>query len=144
MKALIAIATVVTTAAPAIAQNYPTKPVCFISPYAPGAGTDIMARTLAQKLSEGLGQQFVVENRPGGGGIVGTEVTAKSLPDGYTILLGSKGPMTVNPAFYSKLLYNTLRNFQPLARSRANRHSRRRATAARGISPASSSPSWAG
>ncbi len=115
MKALIALTTVVATAAPAFAQNYPTKPVRFISPYAPGGGTDIMARTLAQKLSEGLGQQFIVENRPGGGGIVGTESAAKSPPDGYTILLGSKGPMTVNPALYSKLPYNTLRDFQPLA-----------------------------
>jgi len=115
MKALIVIATLVATAAPAQAQHYPTKPVRFISPYAPGGGTDIMARTLAQKLSEAFGQQFIVENRPGGGGIVGTEAAAKSPPDGYTILLGSKGPMTVNPALYSKLPYNTLRDFQPLA-----------------------------
>ena len=115
MKALIALTTVVATAAPAFAQNYPTKPVRFISPYAPGGGTDIMARTLAQKLSAAFGQQFIVENRPGGGGIVGTEAAAKSPPDGYTILLGSKGPMTVNPALYSKLPYNTLRDFQPLA-----------------------------
>lgn len=115
MRALIAIATVIATAAPVFAQNYPAKPVRFISPYAPGGGTDIMARTLAQKLSEAMGQQFIVENRPGGGGIVGTETAAKSPADGYTILLGSKGPMTVNPALYSKLPYNTLRDFQPLA-----------------------------
>ena len=97
------------------AQSYPTKPVRFISPYAPGGGTDIMARTLAQKLSEYLGRQVVVENRPGGGGIVGTEAAAKSPPDGYTILLGSKGPLTVNPALYAKLPYDTLRDFAPIS-----------------------------
>lgn len=115
MKIFIAVAAVFLAVLSAFAQNYPSKPVRFISPYAPGGGTDIMARTLAQKLSEGLGQQFIVENRPGGGGIMGTESAAKSPPDGYTILLGSKGPMTVNPALYSKLPYNTLRDFQPLA-----------------------------
>lgn len=115
MKALIAIAAVVAAATPALAQNYPTKPIRFISPYAPGGGTDILARTLAQKLSENFGQQVVVENRPGGGGIVGTEAAARAPADGYTILIGSKGPMTVNPALYPKLPYNTLRDFQPLS-----------------------------
>ncbi len=98
-----------------MAQSYPSKPVRFISPYAPGGGTDIMARTLAQKLSENLGRQVVVENRPGGGGIVGTETVAKAPPDGYTILLGSKGPLTVNPALYSKLPYDTLRDLAPIS-----------------------------
>ncbi|OGA51517.1 MAG: hypothetical protein A3G24_16710 [Betaproteobacteria bacterium RIFCSPLOWO2_12_FULL_62_13] len=115
MKTFLALAALVAATTLAFAQNYPSRPVHFISPYAPGGGTDIMARTLAQKLSEATGQQFIVENRPGGGGIVGTEAAAKSLPDGYTILLGSKGPMTVNPALYKKLPYNTLRDFQPLA-----------------------------
>jgi tripartite-type tricarboxylate transporter receptor subunit TctC len=111
----IAVTAVVAVSTSVLAQNYPVKTVRFISPYAPGGGTDIMARTLAQKLSEATGAQFVVDNRPGGGGIVGTEVAAKSPPDGYTILLGSKGPMTVNPALYPKLPYNTLRDFAPLA-----------------------------
>lgn len=97
------------------AQSYPGKPVRFISPYAPGGGTDIMARTLAQKLTESLGRQFVVENRPGGGGITGTETAAKAPPDGYTILLGSKGPLTVNPALYAKLPYDTLRDLAPIS-----------------------------
>ncbi len=94
---------------------YPLRAIRFISPYAPGGGTDIMARTLAQKLSESLGRQVVVENRPGGGGINGTEFAAKSPPDGYTILLGSKGPLTVNPALYSKLPYDTLRDLAPVS-----------------------------
>lgn len=96
------------------AQPYPNRPVRFVSPYAPGGGTDILARTLAQKLTEGFGRQFVVENRPGGGGINGTESVAKSAPDGYTIMLGSKGPLTVNPALYAKLPYDTLRDFSPV------------------------------
>lgn len=98
-----------------VAQTYPSKPVRFISPYAPGGGTDTMARVLAQKLSESLGRQVFVENRPGGGGIVGTELTAKAAPDGYTILLGSKGPLTVNPALYAKLPYDTLRDLAPIS-----------------------------
>ena len=97
------------------AEPYPVRPVRFISPYAPGGGTDIMARTLAQKLSESLNHQFIVDNRPGGGGIVGTEAAAKSAPDGYTILLGSKGPLTVNPALYKKLPYDTQRDFSPIS-----------------------------
>ena len=97
------------------AQNYPSKPVRFVSPYAPGGGTDIMARTLAQKLTESMGQQFVVENRAGGGGIVGIESVAKAAPDGYTILLGSKGPLTMNPALHRKLPYDTLRDLAPIS-----------------------------
>ncbi len=97
------------------AVGYPNRAIRFVSPYAPGGGTDIMARTLAQKLSDGFGRQVVVENRAGGGGINGTEAVAKSAPDGYTILLGSKGPLTVNPALYAKLPYDTLRDFTPVS-----------------------------
>src|SRR5258705_5830254 len=97
------------------AQPYPVRPVRFISPYAPGGGTDIMARTLAQKLSESLNHQFIVDNRPGGGGIVGTEAVAKSPPDGYTILLGSKGPLTVNTALYKQLPYDTQCDFSTMS-----------------------------
>ncbi len=92
------------------AQSYPARVVRFVSPYAPGGGTDILARTLAQKLTESFGQSFVVENRAGGGGIVGIDSVAKAPPDGYTILLGSKGPLTMNPALHSKLPYDTLRD----------------------------------
>ena len=92
------------------AQPYPNRVVRFISPYAPGGGTDILARALAQKLTESFGQSFIVENRAGGGGIVGIDTVAKASPDGYTILLGSKGPLTMNPALHSKLPYDTLRD----------------------------------
>jgi tripartite-type tricarboxylate transporter receptor subunit TctC len=94
----------------AFAQSYPSRVVRFVSPYAPGGGTDILARTLAQKLTESFGQSFVVENRAGGGGIVGIDSVAKAPPDGHTILLGSKGPLTMNPALHSKLPYDTLRD----------------------------------
>ncbi len=97
------------------AQPYPNRAVRFISPYAPGGGTDILARTLAQKLTEHLGQQFIVDNRPGGGGIVGIETVTKAPPDGYTILLGSKGPLTLNPALHKKLPYDTLRDLAPIS-----------------------------
>src|SRR3954467_4242870 len=100
--AVLAFAFAVAFTGACFAQTYPAKSVRFVSPYAPGGGTDTMARVLAQKLGEALGRQVYVENRPGGGGIIGTELVAKSPPDGYTILLGSKGPLTVNPALYSK------------------------------------------
>lgn len=114
MKWLTAVAALVLAQA-CIAQSYPSKPVRFVSPYAPGGGTDAMARVLAQKLTDALGRQVYVENRPGGGGIVGTELVAKSAPDGYTILLGSKGPLSVNPALYAKLSYDTLRDLAPIS-----------------------------
>jgi tripartite-type tricarboxylate transporter receptor subunit TctC len=104
------IATAGMAAGIAFAQSYPARVVRFVSPYAPGGGTDILARTLAQKLTESFGQSFVVENRAGGGGIVGIDSVAKAPPDGYTILLGSKGPLTMNPALHSKLPYDTLRD----------------------------------
>lgn len=97
------------------ATSYPSRALRFVSPYAPGGGTDIMARTLAQKLSESFGRQVVVDNRPGGGGVTGTETVAKSPPDGYTILLGSKGPLTVNPALIAKLPFDTVRDFAPVS-----------------------------
>ena len=111
MKAIIIpVAVSLMVAGIAFAQPYPSRLVRFVSPYAPGGGTDILARVLAQKLSESFGQSFVVENRAGGGGIVGIDSVAKAQPDGYTILLGSKGPLTMNPALHSKLPYDTLRD----------------------------------
>ncbi len=96
------------------AQNYPNRPIRFVSPYAPGGGTDILARALGQKLSESLGSSVIIDNRPGGGGIIGTEAVVKAPPDGYTILLGSTGPLTVNPSLYKKLPYDTLRDLAPI------------------------------
>jgi tripartite-type tricarboxylate transporter receptor subunit TctC len=96
------------------AQSYPSKPVRFVVPFAPGGGTDSLARLLAQRLSETLGQPVVVDNRGGAGGIIGAEIAAKAPPDGYTIVLGSPGPMTINPNLLSRLPYDTLRDFAPI------------------------------
>lgn len=98
----------------AAAQTYPAKQVRIVVPFAPGGGTDIAARVLAQKLTERTGQTFLVDNRPGASGIIGTELVAKSAPDGYTLLVGSQTVMAVVPAMYGKLNYDTGRDFAPV------------------------------
>ena len=96
------------------AQTYPSKQVRIVVPFAPGGGTDIAARVLAQKLTERTGQTFLVDNRPGASGIIGTELVAKSAPDGYTLLVGSQTVMAVVPAMYGKLNYDTARDLAPV------------------------------
>src|ERR1700752_3252846 len=96
------------------AQPYPTKPIRLIVPYPPGGGTDFFPRTIAAKLSDNLGQQVVVENRPGAATIIGAEAVAKSPPDGYTILLGDTATFAVNPTLYQKLPYDPLKSFEPI------------------------------
>src|SRR5258705_9086046 len=101
-------------AAPTIAQSYPTKPVRMVVPFAAGAGSnDIMARLIAQKLSERFGEQVVVDNRPGASGIIGTDIVAKAQPDGYTVLMMSL-TFSVNPSLFSKLPYDTEKDFLPV------------------------------
>ena len=100
----------------AVAADYPTKPVRLILPVAPGGGSDITARTIAPKLTETWGQQVIIDNRPGGGGTVGMEITARSTPDGYTLVQGSIGPTAIDPSLHSKLGYNPLKDFTPIAR----------------------------
>jgi len=101
----------------AAAQAYPTRPVKLIIPFAAGASSnDILGRQLAQRLTEAMGQQFVVENRPGAGGNLGSEVAAKSPPDGYTLLLGINGPLAISPSVYEKLGYDPVRDLAPIAR----------------------------
>ena len=97
----------------ALAQDYPSKPVRFIVPYAPGGSSDVLARTLGQKLAESLGQQFVVDNRPGAGSMVGTDAAAKSAPDGYTIIL-SDMPHAINPSIHAKVPYDPVADFSPV------------------------------
>ena len=96
------------------AQTYPSKQVRSVVPFAPGGGTDIAARVLTQKLTERTGQTFLVDNRPGASGIIGTELVAKSAPDGYTLLVGSQTVMAVVPAMYGKLNYDTARDLAPV------------------------------
>jgi tripartite-type tricarboxylate transporter receptor subunit TctC len=102
-------------AAPAAAQ-YPAKPVRFIVPSSAGGGTDIIARALAQKLSEALGQQFVVENRPGAGQMIGIELAARAPADGHTILM-TASTLAINPIMYKKVSYDPLRDFAPITQA---------------------------
>ena len=95
-------------------RSFPRKPVRIIVGYGPGGGSDIVARLLAGKLGEGLGQPVVIENKPGDDSIIGAQYVAKAAPDGYTILMGPSGPMAVNPAIYSKLPYSPVRDFVPI------------------------------
>ena len=96
------------------AQSYPAKSVRLIVPFAPGGGVDFTTRILAQKLGDQWGQQAVVDNRPGAGGIIGTELVAKSPPDGYTLLMGSIGSVSINPGLYRKLPYDPVKDFAPV------------------------------
>jgi tripartite-type tricarboxylate transporter receptor subunit TctC len=97
----------------AAAPEYPVKFVRFIVPYAPGGSSDVLARTVGQKLGASLGQTFVIDNRPGAGSMVGTDLAAKATPDGYTIIL-SDMPHTINPGIYSKVPYDPLKDFSPI------------------------------
>jgi tripartite-type tricarboxylate transporter receptor subunit TctC len=96
------------------AKSYPSKPLRIVVGYSAGGGNDIIVRAMAPQMSEGLRQQVVIENRPGAQSIIAAEYVAKSPPDGYTILMGPSGPMTMNPAIYSKLPYSPLDDFAPI------------------------------
>ena len=102
-------------AASAGAQSYPAKPVRLVVPFAPGGGADLVGRVLAQKLSAALHQQFVVDNRAGAGGRIGTEAVAKAPADGYTLLLATSSVMIIAPALYSKLPFEMPRDFTPVS-----------------------------
>lgn len=99
-------------AAPAQAQQYPTRTLRIVVGFAPGGSADVLSRIMAQRLAEALGQQVIVENRPAAGGTVATDIVAKAQPDGHTILLGSVGTMVFAPATYAKLPYDVLRDFE--------------------------------
>ena len=98
----------------AMAQSYPTRPVRFVVPIAPGGAGDIVARTVAAKLSDLWGGQVIVDNRGGANTIIGTDFVAKAKPDGYTWLLGVQGSLAINPAFYTKLPYDAVKDFDPV------------------------------
>src|ERR1700686_811188 len=98
------------------AQTYPDRVVRIVNPFPPGGSVDVMARLLAQKLSDDLGQQFILENRAGAGGNTGAESVAKSEPDGYTLLFTAPGPLVVNPTLYAKGLgFDPAKDFAPIA-----------------------------
>jgi tripartite-type tricarboxylate transporter receptor subunit TctC len=97
------------------AADYPSRPIHLIVPYAAGGAADSIARVLARHIGSTIGQTVVVENRGGGGSIVGTEFVNKSDPDGYTLLLGQSGPISINPAVYKSLPYDLLKDFAPVS-----------------------------
>jgi tripartite-type tricarboxylate transporter receptor subunit TctC len=101
----------------AAAAEYPNRPVRLIVGFAPGGGTDTTARALAGRLSERLGQQVVVDNRPGAAGNIATEITARANPDGYTVLMGTIAALAINPSLYKKLPFDPLRDVEPVTRA---------------------------
>ena len=98
----------------ALAQAYPSKPIRFVVPYPAGGPLDTVARLLAQKVSEGVGQPVVVDNKPGAGGNIGADLVAKSPPDGYTILMGAVATHAINPTLYAGIPYDAARDFAPV------------------------------
>jgi tripartite-type tricarboxylate transporter receptor subunit TctC len=103
-------------AGPVVGQGaFPSKPIKLIVPYPPGGGADIFARTLSQKLGENLGQSIIVDNKAGANGIIGTDMVAKSAPDGYTLVMGNIGPNAINQAIYPALPYDCIKDFAPVA-----------------------------
>jgi tripartite-type tricarboxylate transporter receptor subunit TctC len=115
MKCILVLAALLALASTAYAQPaYPNRPLRMIVPWPPGQATDLVGRVMAQKLSEVLGQQVVVDNRAGAGGMIGTDVAAKATPDGYTLLAASSGPVTINPLL-QKAAYDSERELAPVA-----------------------------
>ncbi len=113
---MLALASVLALLAPAAAETWPDRVVRIVNPFPPGGSVDVMARLMAQKLTENTGQQFIVENRAGAGGNVGAESVAKSEPDGYTLLFTAPGPLVVNQTLYTKgLPFDPARDFAPIA-----------------------------
>ncbi|MDP1538085.1 MAG: tripartite tricarboxylate transporter substrate binding protein [Burkholderiales bacterium] len=116
MKKIPALFALITLCVPAFAADtFPTRPIRVIVPYAPGGNVDISARIIAPALGEALGQTVVVDNRPGAGGNLGAALVAKATPDGYTLLVGSSGPLSVNPVIFKNLPYDSLKDFAPIS-----------------------------
>jgi tripartite-type tricarboxylate transporter receptor subunit TctC len=113
-RLVLAIAALVLATAPAHAQDYPTRSITLVVPYAAGGGNDAMARIVAEHMSKTLGQQIVIENRGGAGGTIATRAVAKAAPDGYTLVLGGTGTLAVNPTLYSNVGYDPRKDFAPV------------------------------
>lgn len=96
------------------AQSYPTKPITIVVPFAPGGATDILARAVGAELTKSLGQQVIIDNRPGAGGNVGTQIVSRAAPDGYTLLMGTVGTHGINQSLYPKLPYEPIKDFAPV------------------------------
>jgi tripartite-type tricarboxylate transporter receptor subunit TctC len=115
MKKILTIAFLALLTLPAAAQDYPNKPIRIVVGYSAGGGNDIIVRVMTNELTKGLGQQIIVENKPGAQSIIAADFVAKAPADGYTLLMGPSGPMTINPATYSKLPYSPTRDFAPIS-----------------------------
>jgi tripartite-type tricarboxylate transporter receptor subunit TctC len=115
IRIIAAVGALVAATAPAAAQDWPTRPLTMVVPFAAGGAFDVMGRVFTPRMSESLGQQVIVENIGAAAGIVGTSRVAKAVPDGYTILLGSVGTHAYNPTLYKKLPYNPATDFAPVA-----------------------------
>ena len=114
-RKLLISSAVALAAASALAQAYPNKPVRLVVPFPAGGATDIFARVLSQKMGEKMGTTLIVENRPGAGGAIGSDVAAKSPPDGYTLLLATSSTHSIGPALTQRLPYDTVRDFTPIS-----------------------------
>jgi tripartite-type tricarboxylate transporter receptor subunit TctC len=114
-RAILILCAALLPGAPAIAQTYPNKPIRLVVGYSAGGGNDLIARIVAAKLQEKLGQPIVVDNKPGAQSIVAAELVARAQPDGYTLLVAPSGPMTINPAVYAKLPYDPAKDFAPIS-----------------------------
>lgn len=112
---LVALAAAAGLPATVLAQAYPSKQIRMIVPFPPGGGVDFAARVVGKQLSERLGQQVVIDNRPGANGIVGLEILKQAPADGYTLATASQGPLSINPSLYPKLQYDSLKDFAPLS-----------------------------
>ena len=114
MTRRIALTLAMSVAGSAGAAEYPVKPIRMLVAFAPGGGTDIIGRIAAQGITANLGQHVVVDNRPGAGGNIGTEMVAKALPDGYTLITAGTGTHAINPSLYAKIPYDAVRDFVPV------------------------------
>src|SRR3954469_10953861 len=102
-------------ASDASAQTYPSRQITLVVPFAPGGPADFLGRLVGQKMSEDLGQQIVVDNRPGANTIIGAQAVAKAQPDGYTLLMAIDGTLVMNPFLYSRLAYDPFKDFVPVS-----------------------------
>jgi tripartite-type tricarboxylate transporter receptor subunit TctC len=113
--AILALLVMTSIIGAASAQPYPDKPIRMVVPFPAGGTTDILARAVAQKLSESLGQQVIVDNKPGAGGNIGAQEVARSAPDGYTLVMGTVGTHAINPSLYKKMPYDHVKDFAPVS-----------------------------
>src|SRR5215475_5893145 len=114
-RSAFAAAFVLLFASMAAAQTYPARQITLVVPFAPGGPADFLGRLIGQKMSENLGQQIVVDNRPGANTIIGAQIVAKAEPDGYTLLMAIDGTLVMNPFLYGKLPYDPFKDFAPIA-----------------------------